>query len=136
MSSSIFHPVVALVFWTFVVLLLIPRARFKAARERRVTAADFAVGESENVPPEVRLPNRNFMNLLETPVLFYVGCITLYAIGRVDAWALGLAWTYVALRIAHSLVHLTYNNVFHRLRVYAASIAALMALWVRIALAL
>ena len=44
MSTAIFQPMVALVFWTFVVLLLIPRARFKAARERRVTAADFAVG--------------------------------------------------------------------------------------------
>lgn len=136
MSTAIFVPMVVLVFWTFAVLLLIPRARFKAARERRVTAADFALGESENVPPEVRLPNRNFMNLLETPVLFYVACITLYAIGRVDMWALALAWTYVVLRVAHSLVHLTYNNVFHRLRVYAASIVALMALWVRIALAL
>ena len=136
MSTAIFQPMVVLVFWTFVVLLLVPRARFKAARERRVTAADFAVGESENVPPETRLPNRNFMNLLETPVLFYVACITLYAIGKVDAWAVGLAWVYVALRIAHSLVHLTYNNVFHRLRVYATSIAVLVAIWVRIALAL
>ena len=136
MSTAIFVPMVVLVFWTFAVLLLIPRARFKAARERRVTAADFALGESQNVPPEVRLPNRNFMNLLETPVLFYVACITLYAIGRVDMWALALAWAYVVLRVAHSLVHLTYNNVFHRLRVYAASIVALMALWVRIALAL
>ena len=136
MSTAIFQPMIALVFWTFIVLLLIPRARFKAARARRVTAADFALGESENVPPEVRLPNRNFMNLLEMPVLFYVACVTVYALGKVDAWAVGLAWGYVALRVAHSLVHLTYNNVFHRLRVYAASVMVLMALWVRIALAL
>ena len=136
MSTLIFWPVVVLVFWTFVVLLLIPRARFKAGRERRVRAADFAYGESGNVPDDVRLPNRNFMNLLEAPVLFYVACVTLYVIGKVDGWALGLAWAYVALRIAHSFVHLTYNNVFHRFRVYGASVAALIALWVRIAVAL
>lgn len=136
MSTAIFQPMIVLAFWTFIVLLLIPRARFKAARARRVTAADFAFGESENVPPEVRLPNRNFMNLLEMPVLFYVACITLYALGKVDVWAVGLAWGYVGLRVAHSLVHLTYNNVIHRLRVYAASVVVLMALWVRIALAL
>jgi len=63
-ASAIFYPVIVLVLWTFVVLLLVPRARFKAARERRVRVADFALGESENVPPETRLPNRNYMNLL------------------------------------------------------------------------
>jgi len=136
MSTAIFMPVVVLVFWTLIVLLLVPRARFKAARERRVRAADFALGESENVPPETRLPNRNFMNLLETPVLFYVACLVLYVIGKVDAWAIGLAWAYVVVRIAHSLVHLTYNNVIHRLRIYALSIVPLVALWVRVLLAL
>ena len=136
MSTAIFQPMIVLVLWTFVVLLLIPRARFKAARERRVGAADFALGESENVPAEVRLPNRNFMNLLETPVLFYVACLTLYVIGKVDTWAIALAWAYVVLRIAHSLIHLTYNNVIHRLRVYALGIVPLVALWVRIMVAL
>jgi hypothetical protein len=132
MSTAIFHPMVVLVLWTFAVLAMVPRQRFKAAREKRVRVADFAYGESENVPPEVRIPNRNFMNLLETPVLFYVACLTVYVIGKVDVWSVGLAWTYVVLRIAHSLVHLTYNHVIHRMRVYAASIFVLLALWIRI----
>lgn len=132
MNTAIFYPMITLVLWTFVVLLLIPRARFRAGRERRVRAADFAYGESANVPDDVRLPNRNFMNLLETPVLFYVACLTVYVIGKVDVWSVGLAWLYVALRVAHSLVHLTYNNVFHRLRTFGASIVVLLALWIRI----
>ena len=136
MSTAIFYPVIALVLWTFMVLLLVPRARFKAAREKKVRASDFAVGESENVPPEARLPNRNYMNLLELPVLFYVACIVLYVTGKVDALGLGLAWAFVALRIAHSAVHLTYNRVIHRLRVFALSVAVLLALWVRIAVAM
>ena len=136
MNTAIFQPMIVLVFWTFVVLLLIPRARFKAVRERRARAADFALGESENVPSETRLPNRNLMNLLETPVLFYVACLTLYVIGKVDVWAVSLAWAYVGLRIAHSLVHLTYNNVAHRMRVYALAIVPLVALWVRVLVSL
>jgi hypothetical protein len=94
--------------------------------------ADFALGESENVPPETRLPNRNYMNLLELPVLFYVACLVVYVIGKVDAWSLGLAWLYVALRIAHSIVHVTYNHVIHRMRVFALSVLVLLALWIRI----
>jgi hypothetical protein len=131
-STSIFHPVVALVLWTFVVLLLVPKARFKAARARQVRVADFALGESENVPPQTRLPNRNYMNLLELPVLFYVACLVVYVIGKVDAWSLALAWLFVALRIGHSIIHLTYNHVIHRMRVFALSVLALLALWIRI----
>ena len=136
MSTAIFYPMVALVLWTFAVLLMIPKRRFKAAREKRVRVADFAYGESENVPPEVRIPNRNFMNLLEAPVLFYVACLTVYVIGKVDPWSVGLAWAYVGLRVAHSIVHLTYNHVIHRMRVYAVSIFVLLALWIRILVAL
>jgi hypothetical protein len=44
-----------------------------------------------------------------------------------------LAWLYFALRVAHSVVHLTYNNVFHRLGVYAASGVVLALLWLRFA---
>jgi hypothetical protein len=131
-STSIFHPVVALVLWTFVVLLLVPKARFKAARARQVRVADFALGESENVPLQTRLPNRNYMNLLELPVLFYVACLVVYVIGKVDAWSLALAWMFVALRIGHSIIHLTYNHVIHRMRVFALSVLALLALWIRI----
>jgi hypothetical protein len=40
------------------------------------------------------------------------------------------------LRLVHSLVHLTYNNVFHRLGAFAASTVVLGALWVRFAVAL
>ena len=132
MSTTIFYPVAVLVLWTFVVLLLVPRARFKAARAKQVRVADFALGESENVPPQTRLPNRNYMNLLELPILFYVACLVVYVIGKVDAWSLGLAWLYVGLRIGHSVVHLTYNHVIHRMRVFALSVLVLLLLWVRI----
>ena len=40
-----------------------------------------------------------------------------------------LAWAYVGLRIAHSVVHLSYNHVIHRLVVFAASNLVLVILW-------
>jgi len=49
--------------------------------------------------------------------------------GRVDAVALTLAWTYVALRGVHSAIHLTYNHVIHRLIAFAVSNVALGLLW-------
>jgi hypothetical protein len=131
--KQIFYPVVALVALTFAVGVRMYFARVGAARAGRVKIKDFRLGESANVPPEVALPNRNFMNLLETPVLFYVACVILYVTNAVDGVALALAWAYVAARAAHSVVHLTYNNVLHRLAAFAASLALLLALWVVLA---
>lgn len=127
---SIFYPVAALVGLTFAVLVLVPIARIRAARAGRVSARDFKFGESANVPGDVALPNRNFMNLLELPLLFYVACIAFYVTAKVDAAALGLAWAYVALRVVHSVIHLTYNRVLHRLAAYGASVLILLSLWI------
>lgn len=135
-QTHILFPVMALVGWTLSVLLLIPYQRFKAAFAHKVTADDFKLGESSNVPAKVSIPNRNFMNLLEVPVLFYVVCITLYVTHNTDSFALILAWLYVGFRVLHSLVHLTYNKVFHRLTFFAVSIVVLMVLWIRLLLAL
>jgi hypothetical protein len=134
--ESILSPMVALVALTFVVLLLIPYKRFKAGFRGLVTADDFKYGESNRVPPDVSIPNRNLMNLLEMPMLFYVACITLFVTKRVDAAVLMLAWLYVSLRVAHSMVHLTYNRVRHRLIAYAASNVVLAMIWIRLASAI
>jgi hypothetical protein len=95
-----------------------------------VVAADFKVGESLAVPDAVRIPNRNYMNLLELPVLFYVVCVLFYVAVAPSPSAIGLAWVYVALRVLHSVVHLTYNHVIHRLILFAVSNGVLFTLWI------
>jgi hypothetical protein len=133
-ALRIFYPVLALVGLTFVVLLRIPFVRITAARARRVVVSDFELGESSAVPPDVALPNRNYMNLLELPLLFYVLAIVLFVTERVTSTQLTLAWLYVALRCAHSLVHLTYNGVLHRLAIFAASNLVLAIMWIALGL--
>lgn len=126
---QILYPLSALAVWTLLVLLLIPVYRFRASFRHEVVAEDFKLGESSNVPEWVRLANRNYMNLLELPVLFYVVCLTAYVAGAVSQPILILAWVYVGFRITHSIVHLAYNNVFHRLTVFALSNVALVGIW-------
>jgi len=130
--ESILLPMAALAALTFVVLLVIPYKRIGAGRKGLVTYRDFKYGESEKVPPDVRIPNRNLMNLLEMPMLFYVACVTFYVTKRVDVSVVVLAWVYVGLRVVHSAVHLTYNRVRDRLIVYAASNVVLAILWIRV----
>jgi hypothetical protein len=128
--ETLLAPMGALAALTFLVLILIPIARFRAAFAGKVTAKDFELGESQRVPARVSLPNRNLMNLLEMPVLFYVLCLICLVTHRIDSVIVTAAWTYVGLRVLHSLVHITYNNVFHRLTVYATSNVLLSLMWV------
>ena len=130
-GTAILWPMGALVALTFAVQLQIPLRRFRAGAAKRVTAADFRYGESPSVPGEVSIPNRNYINLFEAPVLFYVACLTLYVTSHVDTTALVMAWLYVALRVAHSVVHLTYNKVAHRGLLFALGNVVLVALWIR-----
>ena len=90
---------------------------------------DFRFGESPNVPAPVSIPNRAYMNLLEAPVLFYVVCLAYFVTETVNDRVLVLAWSYVGLRIVHSLVLLTYNKVLHRLTLFALSTVVLVMLW-------
>ena len=124
-------PMGALALLTFLVLGLVPVRRFRAAFAGQVGASDFRYGESPRVPGEVSIPNRNYMNLLELPVLFYIVCVLNYVTApTVSATTLVLAWVYVGFRALHSVVHLTYNNVMHRLAMFAAGNVVLAALWI------
>jgi hypothetical protein len=114
---------------TFGVLALIPIRRFRAGAAGQIVADDFKFGESAAVPGHVSIPNRNYMNLLELPMLFYVGSLMFFVSGKVDAVVLGVAWLYVALRTVHSAIHLTYNNVRQRLIPFALSNFVLLAYW-------
>ena len=82
------------------------------------------------------LPNRNYMSLLEAPLLYYVVCIMLYATQSVDTLALALAWGFVISRVIHSLIHVSYNNVIHRLTIFIISNLVLLVMWVRLVLLL
>jgi hypothetical protein len=130
--TQIILPMGVLAIWTLMVLTLVPIVRVRATVGGRTHVKDYRYGESGNVPGDVSLANRHYMNLLELPVLFYVACLTLLAANLYDETMLWLAWAFVVVRIAHSFVHLTYNNVLHRLAVFATGALIVLVMWVRL----
>jgi hypothetical protein len=128
--ERIFAPMSVLALWTGGVLLLTGVRRVWAVARGRISSDAFRVGESPAVPLDVAVINRNFMNLLEMPVLFYVVCMALYTTRNVAPGTIVLAWAFVALRLAHSAIHLTYNRVVHRLLAFIASNVVLLWLWI------
>jgi len=133
-DPALLYPMFVLAAWTAIVQLLIPITRIRAALQGRVVVQDFALGESATVPPTVSLPNRNYMNLLEFPILFYVGSLIAYVAAECTPTMVYLAWAFVVGRVVHSVIHLTYNNVGHRGLVFGLTNVALLALWVLVAM--
>ena len=60
--------------------------------------------------------------------------LTLALIGQSDGLNLWLAWTYVALRVIHSLIQVLINVIVVRFAVFMAASAILLVLAVRAAM--
>ena len=130
-DTTILLPMIAMAILTIVVGALVPIRRFD--RKHQLTFADFEFGESARVPREVALPNRNFANLFEAPVLFYPAMLAFHVTGTADAVAVWMAWIYVGLRLLHSIVHVTSNVVRWRALAFGLSMLVLTAIWLLLA---
>jgi hypothetical protein len=84
--------------------------------------------------PGVRSVADNYNHLHEQPTLFYAHLFLAKLTGGGDAMALTLAWAYVLLRIAHSLVQATFNRVIVRFSIFSLGTIVLMVFTVRQAL--
>src|SRR5262245_58506019 len=127
-DSRILYPVFAMFLLVAMVLIYMARVRLAAVRNRRVRIEYYRAYQGDE-PEDLRVVARHFVNLFEMPVLFYVVVILAYVTHQVNAWLVGCAWAYVAVRYLHSWVHLTSNDVLTRFRLYFASGAVLLVMW-------
>lgn len=133
--STILAPIVALVAWTFVMWLWMYATRLPAMQRAKMKS-DPMVPRGEqmaSLPPEVRWKADNYNHLMEMPTLFYAIALVLAVAGHGDGVNTGLAWTYVALRIAHSLLQALVNKIEVRFLLFFASSCVLLTLVVRAA---
>jgi hypothetical protein len=128
--NAILYPVFGMFLLVTIVFLRMRSARFAAVRKGDISVKYYRAFSEGEEPDAVRVITRNFLNLFEVPVLFYVVCLMTYVTRHVTWGMVMLAWLYVALRWAHSYVHLTFNDVITRFSLYAASFAALVLMWV------
>jgi len=122
------YPVLAQVFLTFAIGVLLGRVRFASGRRGEFRLADVALA-SEAFPPQVRKFGNNFSNQFETPVLFYVLSGLAIFVGATSILMQLLAWAYVATRVLHAREHLTRNRVLLRFRFFVAGVLCLIAMW-------
>ena len=139
MHSDILRPTVVLIAWTLVMLgwMLVTRLpAMKAAGVDMGTLVGTKASDADrSLPPQAQWKAHNYNHLMEQPTLFYAVCAVLALSGTgngVNAW---IAWGYVGLRIAHSLVQATTNRVRPRFLLFMLSSLMLVALTLHAALA-
>ncbi len=136
MHSPLLAPVVALVLWSFVMCAWLYATRISAIRQRKIVYDPHRPSEEfhAQLPAEARWKADNYNNLMEQPTLFYAVALTLALLGADAGLNTGLAWLYVALRVAHSLVQAMINIVTLRFAIFMAGTLVLLVMSIRAAL--
>lgn len=123
-------PVIALALWTGVMWAWMYATRIPAIMKARMRLDPEAPrGEQmAQLPAKVRWKADNYNHLMEQPTVFFAVALALAMLGVSSPLAMGLAWTYVALRIVHSLQQALVNHIPTRFALFSLSSLVLFAL--------
>ena len=116
---ELLKPAFVLVIWTFIIFLIMAYGRVRYTKNVQQDAA-----HTKNLrgllPAWVERTSDNYNHLFEQPIAFYVVTLAITLINNIDLFMIQLAWSFVILRIIHSLVQLTFNLVLLRFAIFVA----------------
>ena len=128
-TRLIWWPAVAMAALTLIVWVRMYRTRIAQMKRERIHPQAVATSAQAAAKLTDSKAADNFRNLFELPVLFYLAMVVAAQNAQVNWLMLGLAWTFVALRVLHSFIHCTYNKVIHRFYAYFFGGVVLWSLW-------
>jgi hypothetical protein len=123
------YPMFAMVVLTFLILLSTATLRVRSVLRKEVSLKYYRVMSGSDVPEQIIKVGRQLSNLFEMPVLFYVAGLAYLILGLSAEGPIIFAWLFVVARIAHAVVHVTYNNPLHRLVVFMISNFCILVMW-------
>ncbi len=137
--AQILQPVVALAIWTFIIWLWMYATRIPALQKTDIDLNGWVGGTGKDLedklPASVQWIAHNYNHLHEAPTVFYAVALVLAMVGGGDGVNAQIAWAYVALRVAHSLVQILWNRIMVRFALFMLSSLALLALVIHAAIA-
>ena len=134
-TAPLLAPLVTLNLWTFVMELWMYKERIPAMQKYKVQPEPSISASTleKMLPREVQWPAENYNHLHEQPTFFVSVILTLTYLGARDDLTVYGAWTYVALRIAHSIVQASVNKIPVRFGLFGLSSLTLFGLTVKAA---
>ena len=136
MNDLILQPILFMGMLSLVMMLLMYATRIPAAKVLEAEGVDLQKlshpAQLGGVfPSSVERFADNYNHLWEQPTLFYAVVLVIWALGHTDALHLYAAWTYCGLRLLHSIVQVTVNQVWVRFSLFFLSWMALAFMLVR-----
>jgi len=126
-------PLLAQVALTFIMMLIMYRRRVIEMKSKRIHPQRAKTRSiTYGVLTDSESAANNYANLFESPVLFYTAILLTLMLMIQDSILVNLAWLYVGARYVHSIIHISYNRVMHRLSAFMFSSFILLAIWVRL----
>jgi hypothetical protein len=115
MSTNLLAPVLALVLWSLIMLIWMIAMRFPVLMKMKLSSEQSRGGRGSDLdkilPKEINWPAHNYIHLMEQPTIFYATIFALALLGQGTPLNVGLAWTYVVLRIVHSFWQAKINTI-------------------------
>lgn len=138
-GMEVLKPLAVLASWTMVMWLWMYATRIPAMNAARIDSKTLVGGTGKDLdavlPGKVQWIAHNYNHLHEAPTVFYAVVLALALVGQGDGLNAQLAWAYVGLRIAHSLVQAISNRVLVRFLLFALSSLCLIALTLHLLIA-
>ena len=120
---SILDPMLAMLAWSGLIVAILLMTRIPAV-VKQWGNLQFAKHSDElrpNMPEKFRYVTDNYNHIFEQPTLFYAVLIYIQLADTASQTNVSLAWAYVSLRVIHSAIQLTINNVSWRAAAFATS---------------
>lgn len=132
-STQIFWPAFVQVVLTMAVMVAMGNARSASVRARKQSLNDIAMNRPEDWDEQSTKAANSFKNQFEMPVLFFAAIGFALAFRMVDPVLVGLAWLFVIARAVQTYIHIGANQVQPRAIAYMVGVAAMLAMWVILA---
>ncbi len=127
---SILNPMLAMLAWSGLIVAILLSTRIPVVIKQWGNL-QFAKHSDElrpKMPEKFRYITDNYNHIFEQPTLFYAVLIYIQLADTANQTNISLAWAYVSIRVIHSVIQLTNNNVSWRAASFATSSLILMAI--------
>lgn len=132
MENGILTPALALICWTLIVWAWMYATRIPAMQKAKIEPQSaIHPGSLSILPASVRVVADNYNHLHEQPTIFYALIFYSHLAGAADLPNIILAWTYVALRVAHSMAQIVIKVVVVRFSLFVLGTLTLITIAVR-----
>ena len=135
MDKLLFGTVLVQVVLTLLMMVLMGKRRFAAAKNRELPFKAFKLMDLTGANEKVITASRNFDNQFQLPMLYLFAVGFALQFSLVDLSLVILGWLFVLSRLVHAYIHVGANHVRLRFVVYVVGALMLLLFWIKLSLA-